>query len=217
MVAEYRPSSLDTSHHRKAHGEACSSASGTLRKKRGLRISEALALTREDVDLRNGLLTIRGAKFGKTRLVPLHPSACRALSRYAQQRDELLSPPRATNFLLCASGRPPEVSTVRRVFYQLSRQTGLRGPSDRRGPRLQDFRHRCATEILLKWYQARRMSSQSRAAPSVQTPRGRVAVIVGCSRRRTSGALMVTRNSGHSPPSWAAPHLLFKRLAGALP
>ena len=61
----------------------------------GLRISEALALTRKDVDLRNGLLTIRGAKFGKTRLVPLHPSACRALSRYAQQRDELLDPPRA--------------------------------------------------------------------------------------------------------------------------
>lgn len=120
----------------------------------GLRISEALALTRDDVDLRNGLLTIRGAKFGKTRLVPLHPSTCRALSRYAQQRDELLSSSRAANFLLCASGRPPEVSTVRRVFYQLSRQTGLRGPSDRRGPRLQDFRHRCATEILLKWYQA---------------------------------------------------------------
>jgi site-specific recombinase XerD len=38
----------------------------------GLRISEVLALTRDDVDLRNGLLTIRGAKFGKTRLVPLH-------------------------------------------------------------------------------------------------------------------------------------------------
>ena len=120
----------------------------------GLRISEVLALTRDDVDLRNGLLTIRGAKFGKTRLVPLHPSTRRALSRYVQQRDGLLNPPRAANFLLCANGRPPEVSTVRRVFYQLSRQMGLRGPSDRRGPRLQDFRHRCATEILLKWYQA---------------------------------------------------------------
>jgi integrase len=120
----------------------------------GLRISEVLALTRDDVDLRNGLLTIRGSKFGKSRLVPLHASACRALSRYAQQRDALLNPPYAANFLLGARGRPPEVSTVRRVFYQLSRQTGLRGPSDRRGPRLQDFRHRCATEILLKWYQA---------------------------------------------------------------
>jgi len=120
----------------------------------GLRISEALALTRDDVDLQNGLLTIRGAKFGKTRLVPLHASARRALARYTQQRDALLDPPYAANFLLCASGRAPEVSTVRRVFYQLSRQTGLRGPSDRRGPRLQDFRHRCAMAILLKWYQA---------------------------------------------------------------
>ncbi len=120
----------------------------------GLRISEALALTRDDVDLQNGLLTIRGAKFGKSRLVPLHASACRALARYARQRDTLLNPPYTANFLLCASGRPPEVSTVRRVFYQLSRHTGLRGSSDRRGPRLQDFRHRCATEILLKWYQA---------------------------------------------------------------
>jgi hypothetical protein len=84
----------------------------------------------------------------------LHPSACRALARCAQQRDELLDPPHAANYPLCVSGRPPEVSTVRRVFYQLSRQTGLRGPSDRRGPRLQDFRQRCAREILLKRYQA---------------------------------------------------------------
>jgi integrase len=113
-----------------------------------------LALTRADVDLQKGMLTIRGSKFGKSRLVPIHPSACRALARYAEQRDALLKPPYAANFLLRTSGRPPEVSTVRRVFYQLSRQTGLRGPSDRRGPRLQDFRHRCATEILLKWYKA---------------------------------------------------------------
>jgi integrase/recombinase XerD len=119
----------------------------------GLRISEALALTRDDVDLKTGLLTVRWTKSRRTRLVPLHASARRALERYVLQRDALLHPPYAANFLLCASGRAPEVSTVRRVFYQLSRQTGLRGPSDRRGPRLQDFRHRCATEILLKWYQ----------------------------------------------------------------
>lgn len=120
----------------------------------GMRISEALALTRDDVDLTNGLLTIRAAKCGKQRLVPLHASTCYALTHYARQRDAFLNPPYAANFLLCGSGRPPEVSTVRRVFYQLSRRTGLRGLSDRRGPRLQDFRHRCATEILLKWYQA---------------------------------------------------------------
>jgi integrase/recombinase XerD len=113
----------------------------------GLRISEALALTRDDVDLQDGLLTIRGAKFGKSRLVPLHASTRRALASYAQQRDAYLNEPPAPNFLLCDCGRPPEVSTVRRVFYQLSRQIGLR-------PRLQDFRHLCATKILVRWYRA---------------------------------------------------------------
>ena len=120
----------------------------------GMRISEALALTRNDVDLQNGLLTIRGAKFGKSRLIPLHASSRRALARYAQRRDACLKQPSAANFLLCDHGKPPEASNVHRVFYQLSRQTGLRGPSDRSGPRLHDFRHRCATEILLQWYRA---------------------------------------------------------------
>ena len=81
-------------------------------------------------------------------------SSIGALLRSNQKRRRVLNPPYVANFLLCASGRPPEVSTVRRVFYQLSRQIGLRGRLDSRGPRLQDFRHRCATEILLKWYQA---------------------------------------------------------------
>src|SRR5215470_17826487 len=40
----------------------------------GLRISEALHLRSEDVDWKGGVLTIRGTKFGKSRLVPIHPS-----------------------------------------------------------------------------------------------------------------------------------------------
>ena len=40
----------------------------------GLRISEALGLNQADVDLRQGVLTIRSTKFNKTRLVPLHPT-----------------------------------------------------------------------------------------------------------------------------------------------
>jgi len=53
----------------------------------GLRISEAVKLDREDVDLVEGVLTIRATKFGKTRLVPLHPSTTSALAEYAAQRD----------------------------------------------------------------------------------------------------------------------------------
>src|SRR5207247_1787433 len=43
---------------------------------------------------------------------------------------------------------------VHRTFYALSRQIGLRGPLDSRGPRLQDFRHRFATNTLVCWYRS---------------------------------------------------------------
>jgi len=53
----------------------------------GLRISEALALTNADVDLTNGMVTVRSGQRGRTRLVPLHPSALQPLRDYAARRD----------------------------------------------------------------------------------------------------------------------------------
>lgn len=52
----------------------------------GLRISEAIGLTNADVNLNEGVLTIRRSKFGKSRLVPLHPSAITALRVYRRER-----------------------------------------------------------------------------------------------------------------------------------
>jgi integrase len=49
----------------------------------GLRLREAIRLTRSDVDWKRGLLTIRETKFRKSRLVPLHPTATQALREYA--------------------------------------------------------------------------------------------------------------------------------------
>ena len=120
----------------------------------GLRISEALALQRQDVDLRQGLLTIRGAKFGKSRLVPLHESTRGVLAQYAKSRDAAFNHPIDANFLLSEQGKALRASTARRTFRQLSVQIGLRGPEDRRGPRLHDYRHRFATETLLRWYRS---------------------------------------------------------------
>jgi integrase len=120
----------------------------------GMRLSEALALTREDVDLNAGVLTIRGSKFLKSRLVPLHPSAVRALAQYAQRRDECLRERwgvQAPNFLLTGRGRKFHVAEVHKAFYKISRTIGLRAPGINRGPRLHDMRHRFATETLLRW------------------------------------------------------------------
>jgi integrase len=43
---------------------------------------------------------------------------------------------------------------IRRTFYSLSRQIGLRGATDSHGPRLHDFRHRFAVETLIQWYRS---------------------------------------------------------------
>jgi integrase len=43
---------------------------------------------------------------------------------------------------------------IHRTFYALSRQIGLRGPSDSHGPRLHDMRHRFATNTLVRWYRS---------------------------------------------------------------
>jgi integrase len=120
----------------------------------GLRISEAIALERQDVDLQQGLLRIRSSKFGKSRLVPLDPSTERALARYRKQRDRILGTVTTPDFLVNARGRPLESSNVRRTFYCLSRQIGLRGANDNHGPRLHDFRHRFAIETLIRWYRS---------------------------------------------------------------
>jgi site-specific recombinase XerD len=118
----------------------------------GLRISEAIALQRQDVDLQRGLLTIRGAKFGKSRLVPLHHSTRHVLEQYAKVRDTQLAHPAAGHFFVSERGQALNASTVRNTFRQLCIQIGLHAPEDRSGPRLHDYRHRFATETLLRWY-----------------------------------------------------------------
>jgi len=118
----------------------------------GIRISEALALDRDDVDLAQGVLTIRRTKCHKSRLVPLHPSAERKLQQYACRRDQVHPRPISPGFFLSDHGGRVTQWAARWAFVQVSRQIGLRGPSDSRGPRLHDFRHGFAVRTLLTWY-----------------------------------------------------------------
>jgi integrase/recombinase XerD len=118
----------------------------------GMRRKEALQLDRDDVDLVNGIVTIRCTKFGKSRYVPLHPTVKRALQRYAAHRDSLCRNPRSPSFFLSAYGARLSASAVNQTFVKLSYEIGLRRPGGSRGPRLHDFRHRLAINTLLKWY-----------------------------------------------------------------
>jgi integrase len=120
----------------------------------GLRISEALRLQREDVDLQQGILVIRGTKFGKSRLVPVHPTTRNVLVDYAARRDEVRARQTGTYFFVAERGGQLLIQYVHAVFWRLSRQIGLRGPTDHTGPRLHDFRHRFAVETLLRGYRS---------------------------------------------------------------
>jgi integrase len=122
----------------------------------GMRVNEALSLHRKDVDLEQGVITIRGSKFTKSRLVPLHASTVQALREYAARRDACLAkrPSYGPYFLPTGRGVKFAASQLHLAFAAISRTVGLRTPQMRRGPRLHDFRHRFATETLLRWSRA---------------------------------------------------------------
>jgi len=120
----------------------------------GIRISEILALNREDVDLEQDLLTIRLTKFGKSRLVPIHESTRNVLKQYARQRD-VLQPTRMTSgFFISRAGKRLSSSTVRSTFLRLSSRIGLRDASRKIKPRLHDFRHHFAVDTMMHWYRS---------------------------------------------------------------
>lgn len=144
----------------------------------GLRPGEVLALDRSDVDLSNGILSVRQTKFGKSRFVPVEDSTRVALQRYAQQRDRLCSRRLDEAFLICERGARLDGSTVRRTFAKMSCTIGLRTQTQRRhigrGPRLQDFRHTFTTARLVEWYRAG--LDVSRELPKLATYLGHVDV-----------------------------------------
>ena len=119
----------------------------------GMRVSEARNLELHDVDLEARVLTIRGAKFGKTRLVPLHRSVCAVVADYLRRRRQHWKDRPVSAYLFVSNaGNRLDMADIHRTFYRLSRQIGLRGPADHRGPRLHDLRHRFAVKTLVRWY-----------------------------------------------------------------
>lgn len=118
----------------------------------GMRLSEVIGLQRSDIDLKEGVLTVRRTKFGKSRLLPLHPTTCALLRSYAERRDRHLGTRCGPHFFVAERGGQLLKAYVHRVFWRLSREIGLRRPGDRTGPRIHDFRHRFAIRTLVGWY-----------------------------------------------------------------
>lgn len=70
----------------------------------GMRVGELVGLDDQDVDLTRGQLTIRRGKFGKSRLLPLHPTTREALRHYMVERDRRYPIPQTPSFLVSEQG-----------------------------------------------------------------------------------------------------------------
>jgi integrase len=119
----------------------------------GMRVGEAIALDRDDLDAdHDGLLTVREGKFGKSRLVPLHPSTVAALQDYLKLRDRLLPAPPSPALLISSVGTRLGYNNVWRTVHRLIRQAGIGARSASCRPRIHDLRHSFAVATLLDWY-----------------------------------------------------------------
>ncbi|NML96165.1 tyrosine-type recombinase/integrase [Novosphingobium olei] len=121
----------------------------------GMRLGEAIGLERADVDLKAGVLTLRRAKGGKDRLVPLHPTTTEALADYGAQRDDTPVCRKSPWFFVLRYGQQLRPQYPERIFVGVLRQIGLRDPElHSRGPRLHDLRHSFAVNTIVRWYRA---------------------------------------------------------------
>jgi integrase/recombinase XerD len=119
----------------------------------GLRVHEALSLNHEDIDLPNGLLTVRHTKFFKSRLVPFSQSLTRILSDYAARHGTVATMPPATPFFTRRNGARVLQTSLEGCFRRLCEHAGIRRDDGARyQPRLHDLRHSFAVHRLTSWY-----------------------------------------------------------------
>lgn len=117
----------------------------------GMRLGEAIALEPGDVDLDDGVITIRAqaAKQGRARLVPLHHTTVQALECYLSVRARLCPRPRSNTFFLSSVGTRLSRSAVAKTLRTLTSMLGLR--TDTVHPTAHHLRHSFAVRTLIDW------------------------------------------------------------------
>lgn len=115
----------------------------------GLRISEALHLTLQDVDLEKGTLFIRHTKFNKERILPMSDNLTERCREYIKTgRVGKMENP---FFFPSPFGGHYSESTIYKLFRDVLRQAGISHLGRGKGPRIHDLRHTFAVNCLKKW------------------------------------------------------------------
>jgi integrase/recombinase XerD len=115
----------------------------------GLRISEALALKNEDVNLEDSYLRVRDCKNGKERIIPISVSLASVCKEYVSYRDRL--PVRKTKagcFFVKLNGSKCECYGIHQRFKECLAKAGIAYIGRGHGPRVHDLRHTFAVTSL---------------------------------------------------------------------
>lgn len=116
----------------------------------GFRLGEVLNLRVRDVDLNQGVVTVRQGKFRKDRLVPLALSLVNRLKTYAAGFGNRCDD---STFFPSPDGGPYKLRTLYGLFRKVLLQCGIAHGGRGKGPRVHDLRHAFAVHTLLRWYQ----------------------------------------------------------------
>jgi integrase len=120
----------------------------------GMRVSEAINIDRDDVDLDEGVLVVRKSKFGKSRELVLHPSTVTALRDYGALRDQTKPWTWTQAWFISSSGARLNYKNVHERFHRVTQSAGLVPRSATCRPRIHDLRHSFAVTTLLNWYRS---------------------------------------------------------------
>lgn len=140
----------------------------------GMRVGEAIRLDRNDLDLGQGLLTVRLSKFGKSRELPLHASTVDALRSYLRRRNQLHPKPKAPSLFISLAGTRLLYCNVQWTFQRLVHEAGLKPRSTACRPRLHDLRHSFAVHSLIDAYRAGLDADVAARLPLLSTYLGHV-------------------------------------------
>jgi integrase/recombinase XerD len=118
----------------------------------GVRLGEALALDRDDIDRQQSQLTVRRSK-GGGRKVPVHETTLQALQRYFDRVDHHFPVLASPAVFVSIRGTRMNKDSIHATFPALIDTAGLTGRGQRARPRLHDLRHSFAVRQLIEWHQ----------------------------------------------------------------
>lgn len=121
----------------------------------GLRISEALGLQIRDLDLKAAQILVRKAKYGRQRLVALHPTTVAALETFFERRNAIFpSRPDDPVFMSELSGEELNYSNAWHAWFRITQRLGIRPRGGHPFVRIHDIRHSFICRRLILWQQS---------------------------------------------------------------